>query len=160
MSKEALIQAMGSLVSSHGYQNVTLEMLSRAAGCPIGSFQHVMGQTYTEFKQQYITSENSAHVITRRRLDADTRRNSILQVSADFVEKTDGGMLKLNMVTLAEETKLSHSTIQYYFHNTEELREAVIAYAIANNRVQIINQAAALYPSRNLISDNNDLTNQ
>ena len=147
--KERLIETMKALVSQHGYQNVTLGMLCDAAGCPLGSFRHVMGQTYAEFHRGYACPENSASIITRKRLPGYMRRTSILQLSVKFVE-SEGGLLNISMSAIALAARVSYSTLRHYFHNEEELREAIITHAVENGHTRIIEQAAILYPSRDL----------
>ena len=148
-TKERITEAMGRLVSVHGYQNVTLKLLCLEADCPIGSFQHVMHQTFTEFRHGYETPENASSVITRRWLDAKSRKESIVRTAVDFAEQ-EGGLLNIGIPEVAEMAGVSSSTVRHYFHNVDGLREAVISCAVANGLTCIVAQAKALYPSRDL----------
>ena len=147
--KTKITSTMTELVARLGYQNVTLNMLCKEAGCPAGSFQHVMKQTFTEFQKSFITHENSASVITRSRLSANRRRLHLLDTGLALAS-AEGGLLNTDLHKVAYAANVSYSTVRHYFGTTEGLRGALIDRAVSNNCTRVLEQARALYPSRDL----------
>lgn len=146
-----IFNVMTTLVAEQGALNITLEKLCKEADIPTGSFKHLMGCNFNDFRRAFQSNLDAHIAVTRKRLAAIERREQVLKQGLKLAE-SDGGILNVTLLAVAEKCGVSESTITHHFINTGVLRLAVLKFGVATGNARVSTQAAALYPDGILTS--------
>ena len=141
MDKDTILTATIKLKSEHGLINLTRKMVCKEAGIPDGSWEHIMGQTFTEFIET-LDKDTELHEVSKKRLSKDVRKDHILRVA--LVAAKEHGYTSVTRTVLAEKANVSMSLVSHYFGTMEQLKRAVMRAAVEHEIPEIVAQGLSM----------------
>ena len=131
------------LIRSQGALNLTKEKLCQRLEIPVGSFELVIGQSFTEFLEDLVTDggltlEMESAPVDRKRMHPQLRKEQIIQAALEVA--TEVGYSNLTRKILADRIEVSPATIQRYYPTIPQLKRAVMRAAIKHERLPVIAQ--------------------
>ena len=137
MQKTAL-----KLAKKIGLINVTRADLCKEFGIAEGSFQHVVGRSFTSFMSKLDTefgpSLPQPKTVTHRRRNPKLCRAFILKAAVGLSEKQ--GWRQVTQAMIAEHIGVSRPLVAHYLGSAKQARDAVMIYAIRNEVLAIVGQ--------------------
>lgn len=137
-----IMEVTRRLIKEVGLINVTCELVCSKAGIPMGSFKRVAGVSFSDFILDFDWLKSEVLEVTRKRADADLRKDQILNTAINLAEKSGYNIITRSDV--ARHAKVSPGLVTHYFGTVEELRYEVIKKAIKSKVLRIIAQALLL----------------
>jgi len=141
MNKDKIIEAMVKLRATHGLINLTRKMVCTEAGIPDGSWEHIMGQPFTEFINT-LEADTELHEVSKKRLSKDARKDHILRVA--LVASKECGYTSVTRTVLAGKANVSMSLISHYFGTMDQLKRSIMRAAISHEIPEIVAQGLAM----------------
>lgn len=142
MNKEHILKVAESMIDEQGLINLTRRNLSDRAGIADGSFNSIMGCTFSEFiAGRADENDDTIHEISRRRADPTMRKKQIINVALDL-SKVDG-YHKIGREDIATAAGVSPALVSKYFGTLNQLRRSIIRAAIKQEIPEIIAQGIA-----------------
>jgi DNA-binding transcriptional regulator YbjK len=140
VDREKLEQAALKLGESVGLANVSKRMLCESAGIPEGSFQHIIGETFTEF----ITALGEHKgFITTSRCAPKFRRAAILESAIVVAEQIDGWGA-ITREAIAEQARVSPGLVSHVLGDMDFIKDQVMEAAVKREIVSIVTEGLAL----------------
>lgn len=141
MDKDTIITATLKLKAEHGLINLTRKMVCKEAGIPDGSWEHIMGQPFTEFTAT-LDKDTELHEVSKKRLSKDVRKDHILRVA--LVAAKEHGYLSVTRNMLAEKAKVSPGLVTHYFASMVQLKRAIMRAAVEHKIPEIVAQGLSI----------------
>ena len=144
-NKEKIETTAIRLANESGLINLTRSQLCTEVNIPDGSFNHLMGCSFTEFIEKLkplVTSGNISKV-TKKRVSKELRKDSILS-SAILVAK-EVGFDKVTRDQVAEQAGISTGLVHHHFSTMVQLKRALMRHAIKDGILEIIAQGLAVH---------------
>jgi len=135
------------MVKRDGWINLSRSGLCQAAGIANGSFPSVVGCTFAEFvKELQEGSEsdimNAPTVVTKKRANPEMRKEHILKAAVNLA--MEAGYKSVTREGVANCAGISEGLVTRYFGTMNQLRTAIIRYAVKQEIVEIVAQGLAV----------------
>lgn len=141
MEKDNIITATIKLRAEHGLINLTRKMVCKEAGIPDGSWEHVMGQSFTEFIKT-LDKDTELHEVSKKRLSKDVRKDHILRVALKIAK--EDGYTNVTRNELSDKAKVSPGLVTYYFSSMIQLKRAIMRAAVEHKIPEIVAQGLSI----------------
>lgn len=142
------------LADKIGLINITKERLCFETGIPVGSFNNVMGRSFTSFIS-YLHAKGICELgklDDRLRVNPDLMKDFILNCAIELSEKNDYKTLTRAMI--ADQLAIAPALVSYYFGEMESLKNKIVKTAIERENLTIIAQAVTFkHPAIKNISE-------
>lgn len=123
-----------------GVQNVTKPMLCRKTNISEGSFNHIMGESFTELINGLNIS--ATRTITGKRVKPAFRKGSILLAAVELAYNNE--YATMNRRSIANAAQVSPALVTKYFPTLASVRYAVMLHALAKGIPEIVVQGLAI----------------
>lgn len=123
-----------------GVQNVTKSMLCRKTNVSEGSFNHIMGESFTELISGLHIS--ATRTITGKRVKPAFRKESILLAAVELAYNNEYSTM--NRRSIAKAAQVSPALVTKYFPTLGNIRLAVMIHAINQGIPEIVVQGLAI----------------
>lgn len=123
-----------------GVQNVTKSMLCRKTNVSEGSFNHIMGESFTELINSL--QLNATRTITGKRVKPAFRKESILLAAVELAYNNEYSTM--NRRSIAKAAQVSPALVTKYFPTLGNIRLAVMIHAINQGIPEIVVQGLAI----------------
>lgn len=124
-----------------GVQNVTKSMLCRKTNVSEGSFNHIMGESFTELINGLNIS--ATRTITGKRVIKPAfRKESILLAAVELAYNNE--YASMNRRSIANAAQVSPALVTKYFPTIGNIRAAVMLYAVTEGIPEIVKQGLAI----------------
>lgn len=136
--KDKIRAAAWELIEEDGLINLSCSKVCQVAGVPVGTFQHFMNCTFTEFLNELTRTHRDLDAppeVTRGRAHPKLRKRHILDVAVALASKNGFGALSQSSV--AEAAGVSRSLINQYYM-MDELKDAVMREAVRLELLSIV----------------------
>ena len=140
MNQNQIERIAVKLANKLGLVQLTKERLCFECGIPTGSFNHLMGCSFTEFVLRLYNSGKCklGSPIGKARVNAELMRHCILEVAVKLSIQKNYKLVTRREI--AEALDISPSLISLYFGDMQELKNEIVQYAIDNKELIIIAQ--------------------
>jgi len=145
MSEQKVKAAAAAMVREAGLINLTRRDLCDRAGVPDGSFQRVMGVTFTEFVAELSAMKLeplTLHAAANTRANPVLRKEYILAAAVDVARVQ--GYHKLTRERVAEAAGVSPGLVSHHFSTMQKLRGDVMRHAVKTGILEIVAQGLAM----------------
>ena len=131
------------LADKIGLINITKERLCFETGIPVGSFNSVMGRSFTSFISDLHAKGicDLGKLDDRMRVNPDLMKDFILNCAIELSEKND--YKTLTRAIIADELCIAPTLITYYFNDINSLKNVIVETALKRKNLTIIAQALA-----------------
>lgn len=134
------------MADEEGLINLKRPALCERAGIKDGSFQIIMGMSFTSFLEEIKPlCTNNRHQLKKGRAKGSVRIDQVLELALDLCEEV--GLYHVTRLELAERCGVSPGLFYHHFGTMTQLRRQIIRKAIAVERLAIIAQGLALNDS-------------
>lgn len=127
MKRDHVKKVAINMVVKSGLANLSRKDLCNAAGIPDGSFQHVMGCTFSEFVKELMqdktVEKNDECKIVKTRIDPELRKDQILRQAVIIALKV--GHDKVTREEIALQAGVSMGSVTRYFGTMKKLRRSI-----------------------------------
>lgn len=143
MTRQDLKQIAVDMVARIGLINLSRSALCEQAGIPIGSFQHVMGCTFSEFIGELRNDGvmSPMQPVNKARTLPELRRENILDTAVAVAERD--GVDRLTRREVAHAAGISEALVTRYFPRMDTLRDEIMAQAVRHENLIILAQGLA-----------------
>lgn len=129
------------LINQHGFINLTRQRLCSAAKIPEGSFNRIVGSTFTHFKNsltECITDDNRIRVRKHSRIHPKIRKGILITAAVEVAVKK--GYLNMTRQHIAKHANVSAALISNYLGSMVQIRKLVLQEAVKREIPQLIAQ--------------------
>ncbi len=136
-----------TMVRQYGLINLSRAGVCEKADIPDGSFIHVMDCTFTELLDELVTELAAAGTdarvrqTTKKRVNPALRKQNILQAAVELARRD--GYREVTRDRIAEAAGVSVGLVSRYFGNMNQLRIAIMRYAVKQSIPEIVAQGMA-----------------
>lgn len=125
MKRDHVKNVAVNMVIKSGLINLSRKDLCNAAGIPDGSFQHVMGCTFSDFIKELKNENvsNSEHAVVKTRIHPELRKDQILNVAVEIAKRI--GYEKITREEIAVQAGVSMGSVTRYFGTMKKLRRTI-----------------------------------
>ncbi|MDB4312084.1 hypothetical protein N9937_01510 [bacterium] len=140
MTQTNIRSAAQRLIDAKGLINLTKTTLCEAAGVPVGSFSHIMGESFEDFVRAQATIQREDYLgeVDRTRVDPKLRKAQITQAALSCAEIN--GFYKLTRGSVASWAGVSLATVQRYFPGMEVLLASTMNLAVQKRIIPVVAQ--------------------
>lgn len=141
-NKLKIIAAANELAGEVGVVNLTRAAVCVKAGVPDGSFQGIMGQTFTEFVPTLGLTDNKPAVVTKKRISKDDRKDHLLRTALTVAKEV--GYTNVTRALLAKEANVSEGLVSHYFGTMTQLKRGIMRAAITTGVLEVLAQGLSV----------------
>jgi hypothetical protein len=136
------------LANKMGLVQLTKDRLCFECGIPAGSFNHLMGCSFTEFVLRLYSSGKCklGCPIGKARVNSELMRHCILEVAVKLSVQKNYKLITRGEI--ADELSISPSLVSLYFGDMTQLKKRVVEYAIETEELIIIAQVVMFKDSQ------------
>ncbi|MEE8207127.1 MAG: TetR/AcrR family transcriptional regulator [Nitrospinaceae bacterium] len=146
MSAQDTIKKIGlTIAREHGLINLSRIEVCKKAGIAPGSFQQIMGMTFTDFMKvllEEVGPQPGYLASEKGRVPAELRRTAILSAAVLLCQEKK--YTSITNLQIAEYAGVSKSLVRRYFPRREDLYSAVMEVALSDEILSIIATGIAL----------------
>lgn len=125
------------MIKESGLINLSREGLSKRAGIPSGSFNNIMGCTFTDLVNELKDiPTDMRHKIVKTRTNPELKKDFILSHAIELASKR--GCHGITKNAIANQAGVHVSLVGHYFGTVKKLKRAVMRAAIERNIPEVV----------------------